>query len=159
MDQKWEVCSLPEQTEQQAKAYFREGLNCSECVLLSFLDTHESDLPREVVRLASGFGGGIGRTKHICGAITGAVMALGSQKGRKNPFEKETPMERSLELKEDVYPHFASLLEAIRSRYGTVLCSELTAKHEDFNGKARRKSCQEIVAYCALLAAKHAENA
>ena len=151
-----EAQSLPEQTKESAVSYYREGLNCAECVFLSFLDTHETDLPPDVIRLASGFGGGIGQTKHICGAITGALLALGSVKGRANPFKMETPRERSLQLRQEVYPLFAALKNEIEAHYGTVLCAELTRSHEDFDGKERKKSCQEIIGYCAQLAAEHA---
>lgn len=150
--------SLVEETKAQAKAYFREGLNCAECVFLAFLDTHETNLPREVVELASGFGGGIGHTKHMCGAISGALLALGTQKGRPNPFQKESPRERSLELREEVYPRFADLLNEVNEHYGTLLCAELTATHPDFDAPARRQSCAEIVSYCAELCARHAEK-
>lgn len=150
--------SRPEQTRDKACAYFREGLNCAECVLLGFIDTHETELPREVVRLASGFGGGIGQSKNICGAVTGALMALGTQKGRPDPFDKETVKERAMELRQEVYPAFAALLNEIKEKYGTVLCAELTAQHKDFDAPSRKKSCQAFIAYCAELAAKHAEK-
>ena len=54
--------TLPEQARDQAKNYFRQGLNCTECVMQSFLDIHGSDLPPEVIALATVFGGGMGHT-------------------------------------------------------------------------------------------------
>lgn len=152
---KQDLTPQPEDCAACAKAYFREGFNCAECVFLSFLDTHESAFSQEAVCLASGFGGGIGQTKNICGAISGALLALGTQKGR-DPFAKDSPRERSLELREEVYPRFAALLEEVKAHYGTVLCSELTAPHPDFDAPARRQSCAEIVSYCAALVARHA---
>jgi len=65
-----------DEAERRGKDYFRQGLNCSECVLRTFMDLHETDLPESIIRLASGFGGGMGHTKNTCGAITGAVLAL-----------------------------------------------------------------------------------
>ena len=67
--------TLPEQARDQAKNYFRQGMNCTECVMQSFLDIHGSDLPPEVIALATVFGGGMGHTKNTCGAITGGVMS------------------------------------------------------------------------------------
>lgn len=148
----------PEDVEKRAREYFREGLNCAECVFLAFLDTQESGLPREVVSLASGFGGGIGQTRHMCGAISGAVMALGTQKGRENPFAKETKKERAKELREDVYPAFADLICDIEEHFGTLLCSELTATYDDFQSEARRRNCMETVATCARMLAIHAQK-
>ena len=71
-----------------SRGYFRQGLNCAECVLRTFMDMHDTKLPDEVICMASGFGGGMGHTKNTCGAITGAVLALGMTKGR-DPFENE----------------------------------------------------------------------
>ena len=45
--------TLPEQARDQAKNYFRQGMNCTECVMQSFLDIHGSDLPPEVIALAT----------------------------------------------------------------------------------------------------------
>ena len=72
-----------------AMNYFKQGLNCTECVMRAFMDMHDTGLPEEVICMGTGFGGGIGHTKNICGAITGACMAVGMVKGRRDPFEKE----------------------------------------------------------------------
>lgn len=145
-----------EQTAALARGYYGQGLNCAESVLLAFLDTHQ--LSRDALCLASGFGGGIGHTGHICGAISAAVMALGTQKGRKDPFAIEDPMERSRQLREEIYPLFADLIQEAEEKFGTVNCAELTAGFEDFNSKERRLHCQEIITYCAALAARHGEK-
>lgn len=49
--------------EQDAKECFKQGLNCSECVMTAFLNHFDTGLPKEVVKLATGFGGGMGHTK------------------------------------------------------------------------------------------------
>ena len=51
---------------EQGKGYFRQGLNCTECVLRTFMDMYEVNLPDEVLCMATGFGGGMGHTKNIC---------------------------------------------------------------------------------------------
>ncbi len=140
-----------------SRGYFRQGLNCSECVVRTFMDMHDTDLPESVIRLASGFGGGMGHTKNTCGAISGAVMALGMEKGR-DPFEGEDTKERIQKLQGEVYPVFGSMVNEIKDRYGTLICSELSAPHGEFAGKARRKNCMEIIAYCAALAEKYANE-
>ena len=45
------------------RGYFRQGLNCTECVLKTFMDMYDTDLPEEILCMATGFGGGIGHTK------------------------------------------------------------------------------------------------
>ncbi|MGA2468752.1 MAG: C-GCAxxG-C-C family protein [Thermodesulfobacteriota bacterium] len=43
-----------------------------------------------IPRLATGFGGGIGRKGSLCGAFTGSIMAIGMKMGRTDPKDKET---------------------------------------------------------------------
>ena len=45
-----------ELVEQDAKECFKQGLNCSECVMTAFLNHFDTGLPKEVVKLATGFG-------------------------------------------------------------------------------------------------------
>lgn len=140
-----------------AGEYFKKGLNCSECVFQSFLDTHEIDIPKEVIGLATGFGGGMGQTRNTCGAITGAVLALSALRGRKNPLEKETPKERIQQLQQ-VYIPFGEMVREIEQHYGTLICKELSAPYGDFKGKARKQNCKQIITYCAALASKYAQK-
>jgi len=65
----------------KASSLFREGLACSESVLMGFADAN--GISSEVIpRIATGFAGGIGRRGSVCGALTGAIMALGLKYGR-----------------------------------------------------------------------------
>lgn len=141
--------------EELGRDYFRQGLNCSECVLRSFLDLHDVDLPDAILAMATGFGGGMGHTKNTCGAISGAVLALGTVKGRRNPFALETPGERAGELK-PIYDVFGRMIREIEAEYGTLICRELSDPHGEFEGKTRKKNCQQLIGYCSALCAKYA---
>lgn len=145
---------LINEAETIAKEYFKQGLNCAECVCRTILELNQTELPPEVIALSSGFGGGMGHTKNTCGAITGAVLALGASKGRKDPLSKETPAERAKELKE-VYLPFGNMVREIEEEYGTLICKELSDPHGDFAGKERKKNCQQIIGRCAALAQKY----
>ena len=145
-----------DEAESRGKDYFRQGLNCSECVLRTFMDMHETDLPESIIRLASGFGGGMGHTKNTCGAITGAVLALGLVKGR-DPFASEEVKDRITQLNDQVYPAFAPMIREMEEEFGTLICAELSAPHGDFDGRARKKSCMQMIAQCCRLAEKYAE--
>ena len=145
--------------EQDAKECFKQGLNCAECVLTAFLKHFDTGLPEEVVKLATGFGGGMGHTKNTCGAITGAVMALSSVVGRENPLEKETVAERIAELQKGIYPTVGNMVREMQEQYGTLICSELSDPFGDWHGKERKKNCMTIITACAGLAAKYAEDA
>ena len=147
--------TLEQKASDIAMAYFRQGYNCAECVFLSYLDTHDTPLPRELAGIISGFGGGIGHTKHLCGAVSGAVLALGTTKGRGDIFADKEPRERSAQLRQDIYPHFADLVAEAKAHLGSLECAELTASHKDFDSPERRKGCGAMVSYCAALAARH----
>lgn len=151
------VNEMMDKAEERARYNFKNGLNCAESVVQAIIDVGLTDLPPEFVAVASGFGGGIGHTKNICGAISGCFMAVSSVKGRKNPFEKETLPERAAELNGEngIYKFFARIVKEIEEKYGTLLCRELTKSYDDFTGKPRKKNCMEITAYCARLAAKY----
>lgn len=149
--------TVVEKVEQEAKNCFKQGLNCSECVMTAMLNNFETGLPAEVITLATGFGGGMGHTKNTCGAITGAVMGLSAMVGRKNPMAKETMPERIAEL-QDIYAVVGKMVNEIKDEYGTLICSELSDPHGDWEGKARKRNCMQMITYCAGLAAKYAEE-
>ena len=145
--------------EDTAKGYFRQGLNCTECVLRTYMDLYETGLSDEALCMASGFGGGIGHTKNMCGAISGAIMALGLAKGRKNPFgPKEEMGQRIHQLQNEVYPVFAELVGEVEADYGTLICREMSKPFGDFDSKPRKKNCMQIIGYCAALAVKYTEK-
>jgi C_GCAxxG_C_C family probable redox protein len=150
---------LMELASEQGKGYFRQGLNCAECVLRTFMDIYEVDMPDEIICMATGFGGGMGHTKNTCGAITGAVLALGLLKGRKDPFgPKEEMAGRIKHLQQEIYPVFGEMIEEIEAKYGTLICKEMSKQFDDFESKPRMKNCMEIISYCSQLAVKYAEK-
>ena len=145
------VLTPVEQAEQAARGYFKQGLNCSECVLAAFFDVHGTTLPREAITLCTGFGGG-----NLCGAVAGAVMALSTVVGREDPFAKASMDERICELQEDIYPKVAALIKDIEAEYGTLICRELCDPFGDFECKERKKNCMKLIGRCAALAEQHA---
>ncbi|WP_353120264.1 C-GCAxxG-C-C family protein [Nitratidesulfovibrio sp.] len=69
----------------QAQAIFEAGFNCAEAVFLVVTQAFGLDAPDQV-RLATAFGGGVGRCKEeMCGAVAGAVLAIGALCGRERP--------------------------------------------------------------------------
>jgi C_GCAxxG_C_C family probable redox protein len=100
---------------EEAVNHFLEGYNCAQSVLLTMLE-HENGKNVLVPKIASGFGGGIGRCGSICGALTGGVMAIGLRHGTNEPSAEKRL--RSYELSAALYRQF-------ELRYGTVSCREL----------------------------------
>jgi C_GCAxxG_C_C family probable redox protein len=99
----------------EAAELFLQGYNCSQALLATF--GPELGLERETaLRLAGPFGGGIGRTGGVCGALTGAIMAIGL---------KYSSGEVDAEAKERSYDAVRRLFEQFRVRTGSTACRDL----------------------------------
>lgn len=105
----------PRVAAEAAARYFDAGQNCAESVLRVFAD----DLGRpDLVRLATGFGGGLGRLGDQCGALSGAVMAVGLLLGRDEPGDDEA--------KERCYAAVREVVRRFEAACGQRDCRELT---------------------------------
>jgi len=136
---------------EQAAAYFAADNNCAESVLRAFA----ADLGRaaEVVPLATGFGAGFGREGETCGAVSGAIMALGLRYGRLEGGDEDA--------KERCYRAVRLLVQRFRETHGTLVCRELTGvdlltdvgqrRYEDED--VFHQVCSECVRTAASLAA------
>ncbi len=96
-----------------ALARFRQNFNCAQSVFVAFASQLGMD-ESQALKLASPFGGGVARRGQICGAVTGALMALGLAQGTDTPARKE-----------DAYGLGQEFLQRFESRHATILCREL----------------------------------
>ena len=98
-----------------AASRFAQGHNCAQAVLSVFAE--ESGIEETTaLKLATGFGGGMGRQAETCGAVTGAMMALGLLHGPEQP-DRET--------REEVYAMVRDFTARFKERNGTLICREL----------------------------------
>ncbi len=84
-----------------AESYYGEGkFFCSEALLKAVLDSLELEYDPKILGMASGFPVGIGGAECLCGAVSGAVMAVGYAYGRSEPGDKKVydAMKRSKEI-------------------------------------------------------------
>ena len=63
---------------EQAVSKFAEGYNCAQSVLFSFCDDLGMDKDK-ALKIACGFGAGMGRKEEVCGAVTGGIMVIGAK--------------------------------------------------------------------------------
>lgn len=95
---------------------FSAGLNCAQAVAGSFAD--DIGLDESVIRkMACGFGGGLAHTDRTCGAVSGAVFALGLARGTSEPGDREG--------KERCYALVREFLRRFGDRHGSVDCTAL----------------------------------
>jgi C_GCAxxG_C_C family probable redox protein len=100
----------------RAKENYAQGFSCSQSVFVAFAE--EMGVDRETAaKIAAGFGGGMGRSGRTCGAVSGALMAVGLARGTAVPTDKAT--------KEQAYASVRKVLEAFEARHGTLDCSSL----------------------------------
>jgi len=71
-----------------AEALFKEGYNCAQSVFASYHT--ELGIEQDVaMKIASSFGGGMGRLREVCGALTGLFMAAGIKYGYTDPQDQD----------------------------------------------------------------------
>lgn len=106
---------VSESTVETAVERFDNGHSCSQAVFTALAEPMGLDY-ETALKIASGFGGGMGRMGATCGAVTGALMALGLKFGGIDPDAKEETCR--------LVNRFA---EAFRQRHGTLECRDLIA--------------------------------
>ena len=102
----------------KAKAYFIEGYNCSQAVALAFQDVVNVD-KQTLLKIMLPFGGGMGRLRLTCGAVSGMVALIGLIFGEA---------EHGAENKKDVYMLTQKLCAQFKEEHGSLICSELLQK-------------------------------
>ena len=93
-----------------------EGFNCTQAIFYAHCDAlqFEKDL---ALKIASGFGGGMGRKGEVCGAVSGGIIVLGFKYGN---IQKEDHS-----AKERVYAKTRELMDQFQKRHGTYICRDL----------------------------------
>lgn len=121
---------------------FDNGYNCSQSVFSVFAE--EFGLSRELsLRLAGPLGAGIGRRQETCGAVTGALMALGLKYGKGETGSDED--------KKRAFAKAEALMQAFEARHGSVRCLTLLDGHrmDSPGGAAAIAAAQMFDTRCA----------
>ena len=105
-----------------AGQYFMDGYNCAQAVALAFHEEMGMETDA-VARLASGFGGGIGRMREVCGALSGAVLVLNFLRGYDDPQDPSA--------KARYYGMIQLLCGDFRKAMGSCICRELLGTEAD----------------------------
>ena len=118
----------------EAAERFLNGYNCAQSVLMTMCE-HWNVENELIPKIASGFGGGIGRCGSVCGVLTGAVMALGIKFG-----SNAAPAEK----RRQVYSVSGKLVKQFEKRHGTVYCRDLIG-YDLYDPKEWERAKQEEV--------------
>ncbi|MBE6053779.1 MAG: C_GCAxxG_C_C family protein [Clostridium sartagoforme] len=131
---------------EDAENLFRGGFFCSEALVSSIRSNFELDIPEEVIAMASGFPVGIGRSKCLCGAVSGGVMALGLFFGRTK--QGDPKVEKNLEVAKELHDWFKEANEK------NALCCRILTKEFDMSAGAHKEQC---IRFTGMVAGKVAE--
>ncbi len=102
--------------EEEAVRLFREGCNCSQAVFTAFSDVTGFE-KNAALRLSSSFGGGLGRLREVCGALSGAALAAGCLWGYDDLTDKS--------LKTEHYKLVAGMAHSFSDIFGSYICREI----------------------------------
>lgn len=101
---------------EKGKKLFESGVNCSQAVMLAFED--ELDVDRSVLlRIGASFGGGMGRLREVCGAVSGIFAVTGLLQGPEDPIDREA--------KAAHYKLIQEMAAKFREKNGSIICREL----------------------------------
>lgn len=108
--------------EEKARGLFLQGYNCAQSVFAAFAEDMGMT-ERQAVRMACGFGGGLGGRREMCGAVNAMVMAYGVLRGYDEP--------NNTELKAKHYAEVRELAERFEAQFGTCSCRKLLGLDEN----------------------------
>lgn len=135
---------------EQATELFKNGYSCSQAVLLAFAE--ELNLDRETAaKIASSFGGGMGRLREVCGAFSGLLMAAGLKFGPSDP--------KDVTAKTEHYALIQKLAARFKEENGSIICRELlqlsgpqTPQPQPRTAQYyKKRPCQKMIACAARL--------
>ena len=99
-----------------AAELFLEGFNCAQAVAVAFTDVTGMD-KKEAAKLAAPFGGGMGRMREVCGAVSGMFMVLGALYGYDNSDADAK--------KKETYQQVQALAAQFKEENGSIICREI----------------------------------
>ena len=100
-----------------AAELFLSGSNCAQAVVVAFCDVTGMK-PQYAARLSSSFGGGMGRMREVCGAVSGMLMVAGLLYGYDDPGEHDVKKKAHYQLVQ-------SLAGQFREEIGSIVCREI----------------------------------
>ena len=141
----------------KAEKLFVEGYNCAQAVALAFSD--KTGLDKEMtLKIASSFGGGIGRLREVCGAVSGMCMVAGLLYGYDDVSDKDAKMNH--------YALIQELAGKFSDEAGSIVCRELLGRKGKENPMPedrtkeyyKTRPCAGMVGLAAKIMQEYIEN-
>lgn len=101
---------------EEAMTYFKQGYNCAQSVVLAHADL--LDIPKDqALMLTQSFGGGMGRLRQVCGAVSAMFFLAGALTGSSDP--------RDMQSKQGNYALVQELAAEFEKKNGSIICATL----------------------------------
>lgn len=143
----------------KAKEYFQSGYNCAQAVALAFSDLTDMS-GEQIARLTSGYGGGIGRMREVCGSISGMVFIMNYLYGYTDPKDNQS--------KKELYSEIQKCAKEFEKENGSIVCRELLGlsekgassptPEERSENYYRKRPCSELVHCSAQILENYIET-
>lgn len=142
----------------KAMSLFKEGYNCAQSVFLAFEE--ECGLERGMaLKLSSSFGGGMGRLREVCGAVSGMFMVAGVLYGYDSPEayeEKAAHYERIQKLAHDFQEYTGSIV--CRELLGVEQKSDVPTPEKRTESYYQKRPCVQMVGLAATVMERYIKN-
>jgi C_GCAxxG_C_C family probable redox protein len=125
---------------------FKEGYNCAEAILRAFTETLNVEMSESALKMASGFGGGVGHAGCLCGALTASIMVLGLLEGRSNKEQSRGP----------IYESSGEFHRLFNEKFGATCCRILNP--HPFETREHLRNCLKITGQTAELLKQHVDR-
>lgn len=148
----------PIERAERAKALFNEGYNCAQSVALAYADITPLD-EQMVATITASFGGGLGRLREVCGAVSGMAFVAS--------FISPCPTATDATAKKQNYALVQEFAEKFRQQNGNIVCRSLLGldrPKDDPTPSARtaeyyqKRPCAEYVYDAALIVGEYLAN-
>ena len=137
---------------ERAMALFEEGYNCAQSVFLAFSDLHGMDT-HMAAALSSSFGGGMGRMREVCGAVSGMTFVISAL------YDDD---------KSGIYKRVQAVANEFREENGSIVCRELLGLSKPGPDSPlaeprtkeyyKKRPCPELVELAADILEKYISN-
>ena len=137
--------------EKKARELFTSGYNCAQSTFCAFADDIGIDF-ETALKLSSSFGGGMGRLREVCGAVSAMFMIAGLKYGYTSNNDDIT--------KEKHYQLIQNLAEEFKKQNKTIICRELLGLPDGADSPTpskrtknyyQERPCEDIVASAAKI--------
>ena len=140
--------------KEKAEELFNSGYNCAQAVLCAFSDV--TGLPlSDSLKISSSFGGGMGRLREVCGAVSAMFMIVGIRYGYTDMADKSA--------KDNHYKLIQEMADKFKEKTGSIICREILNNPAGADSHVSSDRTEEYYAKrpcarCVYLAAKIVED-